>query len=102
MVSITLTRNFGSLADLVLVTKEDMREIGLLARERIVRRTMAGQDASGSQFKAYVPRYAKQKHEALGTSQVNLQVSGNMLNHITITEIEVTPDVARVRLGWNQ
>ena len=96
--SITLTRNFGSLADLVLVTKEDMREIGLLARERIVRRTIAGTDASGSQFKPYAPGYADQKQQALGTSNVNLQVSGNMLNHIVITE--VTED--SVTLGWTQ
>ena len=93
---VTVTRNFESLADMALVTVEDMRELGLSARERILTRTLAGQDANGSPFAAYSEGYAKQKRAALGTDRVNLQVSGNMLNDLQI--VDVTDD--SVTLGW--
>ena len=94
---INIERNFKTLTDLKLVTKEDMREVGLLARERIVARTLRGQGVDGA-FAAYAPGYAEMKRAALGTSQVNLQVSGNMLNQMTI--VDLTDD--SVTLGWNQ
>lgn len=95
---ISLSRNFPSLADLVLVTKADMREIGLLARERIVRRTRQGLAADGAPFEPYSPDYALQKAAALGIARVNLEVSGNMLNHLTIVDLTDTS----VTLGWTQ
>ena len=96
---INITRNFTSLVDLQLVTAEDMREIGLLARERIIRRTIAGTDATGAPFAPYSAGYAELKGRAVGgAGRVNLQLSGNMLNHLQI--VEVTDH--SVTLGWVQ
>lgn len=85
--SITVSRNFGPLADLKLSTRSLMREVGLLARERIVRRTIAGQDENEASFRAYSPAYAKRKAKEVGAGGVNLQLSGAMLNAITITDV---------------
>lgn len=71
---------------LELVTGSDMRDVALLMRERIVRRTLAGTDADGRAFAPYSPSYADAKRRALGSSQVNLQVSGAMLNDLTVIE----------------
>jgi hypothetical protein len=96
--TVTLSRNFPDLGQLELTTVDDMREIGLLAREQIVARTISGIDAEGMAFEPYSEGYAKQKRAALGTSSVNLQVSGNMLNHLGIVQV----DADSVTLGWNQ
>ena len=94
---IEIKRSFKPLSDLVLTTKEDMREIGLLARERIIKRTLRGESAAGGSFAPYSADYAATKRAALGTSAVNLQVSGNMLNQLTIVELTENS----VTLGWN-
>ena len=92
-----VTKNFTALANITLTDKALMREVGLLARERILRRTAAGQDSEGQAFRPYSQKYAEQKAAALGsTGGVNLQVSGGMLNAITI--VEVTDD--SVELGF--
>lgn len=96
--SITVERNFPALDSLELVTAQDMREVGLLARERIVARTISGIDAKGAPFAPYSAAYAAEKSAVLGTSAVNLQVSGNMLNHLQI--VDVTDN--SVTLGWTQ
>jgi hypothetical protein len=70
---VSITRSFPSLPDLKLVSKEDMREIGLLARERIITRTLRGQSVDGGAFAPYSAGYADLKRSALGTSQVNLR-----------------------------
>lgn len=98
---LTITRNFGRLDHLELVTKDDMKQIGLLARERIVRRTLRGIDAAGLPFRAYAARYAKQKAAALGAGPVNLQVSGAMLDDLTIVDVGGWPDPF-VELGWTK
>lgn len=98
MVSVTVKRSFR-LDSIDFVKPEDMREIGLLARERIVRRTRQGQGPNGA-LKPLSAGYAKQKAKALGTAKPDLTVSGNMLNDITVTEVSVTPEEARVRLGF--
>ena len=90
---VIITRNFGPLDELELTTSELMREVGLLARERILRRTAAGMDAEGRPFRAYSEGYAKQK----GTTRVDLKLSGAMLNAITL--VEVTDD--SVTLGFS-
>lgn len=95
---ISITRNFESLVDLKFVTAADMREIGLLARERIIRRTIAGTDATGAPFAPYSAGYAELKGRAVGGGGVNLQLSGNMLNHLQIVEVTETS----VTLGWVQ
>lgn len=96
--TVRIARNFGPLDQLELTTAEDMRELGLLARERIIARTIAGIDADGAAFAPYSPQYAKAKAAALGSAGVNLQVSGNMLNQLQI--VNLTDDT--VTLGWNQ
>jgi hypothetical protein len=84
--SVTVRRNFKSLTALELVTKEDMREIGLLAREQIIRRTRQGIGPDGQPFAPLSPAYA-----------ADLTVSGRMLNDITITDVTDSS----VTLGWN-
>jgi hypothetical protein len=81
-----------------LVTEEDMRELGLMARELMVDRTRRGVDVNGQPFAPYSEAYAKQKRAALGSTGVNLEVSGNMLNQITIVDLEDDS----VTLGWAQ
>jgi hypothetical protein len=95
-VTVNKTR-FRLPSEIKLTTKELMTEIGLLAREMIVRRTAAGKDADGQSFQPYSAAYAKRKAEELGTSQVNLQVSGRMLNALTIVEVTETS----VTLGFS-
>jgi hypothetical protein len=102
MPQVKITRNF-SLEHLELVTAADMREIGLLAREQIVRRTMAGRDAEDAPFTPYSPAYAKAKAKALGGSgTVNLQVSGAMLNDLGVVNVQASDDKATVTLGWSK
>jgi len=87
---ITVSKNFGPLAELELTNKQLMREIGLLARERIIRRTVSGRDQHDQAFRPYSAGYAKAKAAALGAGGVNLQVSGDMLNAIQLTDITDT------------
>lgn len=97
----TLSKDYGSLADLKLTPSADvMREVGLAMREAIIRRTISGVDADGQAFAPYSKGYEKQKRKAIGGSGVNLQVSGNMLVQITIVDVTSTPDEASVTLGW--
>lgn len=85
--AVAVRKNFKPFAQLKLTTKAVMKDVGLLARERIVRRTLAGTDAAGAAFRRYSPGYARRKARELGPGGVNLQVSGDMLNAITITEL---------------
>lgn len=92
-----IKRTIPDLSREPLVTRETMREIGLLARERIIRRTIAGKDEQGQAFRPYSPEYAERKAKELGGGGVNLQVSGAMLNALTI--VDVTD--RSVTLGFN-
>lgn len=95
---VIVQRSFGSLADLKFSNVAMMREIGLLARELIIRRTMAGQDATGASFAPYSAKYAERKAKELGSADpVNLTVSGGMLRNLQIIEVTETT----VTLGWN-
>lgn len=68
-----------------------MREIGLLVRERVVRRTRAGTSATGAPFAPYSRGYAEQKAKALGGGgTVNLTVSGGMLNALQVLDVTDT------------
>ena len=84
---VTVRVNFKPLADFPLSTKELMRDVGLLARERILRRTAAGMDQADRAFAPYSAGYALQKAKELGSMGVNLQVSGAMLNAIVVTNV---------------
>jgi hypothetical protein len=84
----SVTRNFGPLDQIPLTTKAIMREVGLLARERVVRRTRQGQTTEGGRMQPYSPSYAKRKGKELGTTQPNLTVSGAMLNDIVLQNVQ--------------
>ena len=89
--TIRVTRNFGNLADIPLSTSSIIRELLLLARERVIRRTLAGQSSEEQPFQAYSPGYGRLKRKELGSGDVvNLQVSGRMLNDIVITHVSET------------
>lgn len=76
------------LAETPLTSRELMREVGLLARERIYRRTVSGRDQFDAAFAGYSAGYEERKRQELGSANpVNLQVSGDMLNAMTITEV---------------
>lgn len=64
-----------------------MREVGLLVRERIRRRTAQGISADGGPFAPYSVGYAKAKARALGPGRVNLTASGQMLNALQIVQV---------------
>lgn len=81
----TLRRNFVSLRDVKLVTREDMVAVGQLVRQRILDRTARGIDAEGKPFAPYSEGYRETKREALGTGGVvDLMVSGEMQRAITL------------------
>lgn len=95
--AVIVSRNFARLDTIRLTTKEDMHQIGLLARERIWRRTRSGQGTEGP-LAPYTPGYATAKQQAGGSSSpVNLTLSGAMLNAITVTVI----DDQTVELGFD-
>lgn len=84
---ITIEISGESLRDITFSTADLMREIGLLARETIYRRTITGVGVNRP-FRSYSPGYARWKTKNLGSaSPVNLQVSGQMLNAMQIVEV---------------
>lgn len=93
---LTVLRNFGPLTDLALLTRDDFAAVGRLARERIVRRTLQGYDEHDRPFAPYSPDYAAQKSKLGASPGVNLQLSGQMLNAIT-----VEPDETGVTLSFS-
>lgn len=94
----SVSRNFGPLDQIPLTTRSIMRDVGLLARERIVRRTRAGRDTFGQPFRAYSQGYAARKGAELGTTRPNLTVSGAMLNDLAVLRV----DENHVLLGWTR
>lgn len=93
---ISVTRDFGPLDEIELLTKDDFGRVGRLARERIILRTLQGRDENDRAFAPYSPEYAKQKAKQGASGRVNLQLSGAMLQAIT-----VEPDDAGVTLGFS-
>ena len=81
-----LVRNrVGNLRGVVQTTTADMKDLGLLARERILLRTRQGKDADGAKFAPYSPAYAEQRSkEGLSRANVTLELSGQMLNSIQV------------------
>lgn len=77
-----------NLTRMKLSDRKLMREIGLFARQQVIRRTIAGKDEDGGAFRAYSPRYRARKAQELGGGGVNLQVSGQMLNAIAIVDVD--------------
>jgi len=87
---VQVTKTFGSLADLRLTDAALMREVGLLARERLIRRTIAGRDQDDQPFAPYSAAYAGLRRKEQLSTNVNLQVSGQMLNAIRIVAVTDT------------
>lgn len=96
-VRVTVVTTGRPLASLPLSSRQLMKEVGLLARERIVRRTVLGIDENDQPFAPYSPGYALRKAQEIGSASVNLQLSGAMLNAITITDLTDK----RVTLGFS-
>jgi hypothetical protein len=87
---VTVSKNF-TLSAIEFSNRALMREIGLLVRERVVRRTRSGIAATGARFAPYSAGYALQKAKALrGSGTVNLTVSGDMLNKLVLSEVTET------------
>ena len=75
--SVTVSRNVESLFRLKFSDRRLIREILLLLRERIIRRTLSGRDEDEAGFAPYSPRYKK------AGQRVTLQDTGEMLQGIT-------------------
>lgn len=84
-------------AELPLSSVDLMREIGLLARERILLRVAAGESTDGTPFQPYSAAYAVRKAKEVGNGPVNLQLSGRMLQGLVITDVTEN----RVTLGFS-
>lgn len=95
--AVVVTIKGQRLSEVKLSTQDLMREVGLLARERILRRTASGLDQNESPFQPYSAAYAIQKGVYLGQGGVNLQVSGAMLGAIIITDVTEN----KVTLGFS-
>lgn len=86
-VRVSVVKTGRPLSDIRFSSRDLMKEVGLLARERVIRRTVSGIDQHDQRFAPYSAAYAKRKALELGSAAVNLQVSGSMLNALTITEL---------------
>lgn len=91
---VSVSRNFGPLDQLQLLTREDWGRVGRLARERLVTRTLTGRDEHDKAFAPYSRGYAAVKAAQGASGRVDLQLSGEMLRGIT-----VSPDETGVTLG---
>lgn len=93
--SVTVTRSFGDLRELVPSGPTLMQEIGDFATRQIRQRTEQGRDYAGGSFVPLSRGYAKQKQKALGNTRADLTVSGRMLNDmgpvaVTDTTVEIS------------
>jgi len=101
--AIRVRRSFGRLADIPLVTRDTMQDVGEIVRLRILDRTAQGFDVDGLPFVPYSPGYAAAKAAERfgllgGTLHVDLTLSGRMLDEMgvqNVTERTVT-------LGWTR
>jgi hypothetical protein len=96
-VGVTVTRNFGPLEAVPLVTRSDWARVGRLVRDRIIERTLSGREVSGAAFAPYSAGYRRAKAAAGAGSTVNLMLSGEMLRAIT-----VEPDDDGVTLAFSR
>lgn len=84
MLAVSVEKNFGSLADEKLLTREDWAATGRLARESIIRHTTAGTDEDGKPFAPYAKSYAQRRRKEGLSERVSLQLSGGMLQAIGV------------------
>lgn len=79
------TGKFEPLTKAIQWQQKDWQLIGEFIRNRIRTRTAQGVDGQNQPFAPYSQRYAKERLAAgLEVSPVNLLVSGDMLNAITV------------------
>lgn len=88
MSSVNVTVTGEPFAETAFSSEDLMRELGLLARERILLRTIGGTDANDRPFTPYSATYAIRKAKEVGAGSVNLQLSGGMLGAMTITHVD--------------
>jgi hypothetical protein len=81
-----LVRNrVGDLASNVRTTTADMKDLGLLARERILARTALGKDFKGNAFQPLSQSYLQQRSkQGLRRARTSLELSGEMLRGIQV------------------
>lgn len=90
--TVKVTKNFNSLqAEMPLLTADDMRQVGLAAREMMLRRTRSGIDQFGRPFAPYSESYRRAR-AAMGkpAGRVNLELSGAMLGDLQVTDVTPT------------
>lgn len=85
--SVTVTRDFGDLRELLPGGESLMQEIGDFAVQQIRTRTESGVDHHGIAFVPLSAAYAKQKQKAVGHSRADLTVSGRMLNDMGVVAV---------------
>lgn len=81
----------ASRAAVLDIRKVVLEEVADAIRE-IVRRTESGRDINGRRFVRYTKEYRKFKIRTTGSGQVNLRLSGQMLDSIT-SKVEVRSTV---------
>jgi len=99
MASVSLHKSWRvDLAKMPIIDRSVMEMVGREVREVIARRTLAGRDAEGRDFEPYSAGYAERKSEAVGTTRVDLSVSGEMLGAMQVVEITDR----KVVIGWRR
>ena len=86
--AITIRKNTVDLSNVRFVSREDMAAVGQLVRQRILERTARGVDAKGNPFAPSSPEYRDLKREQLGSSGVDLTISGEMLRAMVVEATE--------------
>jgi RNA-binding protein YlmH len=76
-----------------LLTPAILEKIGEIIRDKIIERTLRGEDFRGRQFIDYSPQYAKRKKKLTGSDKVNLKLSGGMLDDFYV-RVDVNPEYA--------
>ena len=75
-----------------------MEMVGREVRDVIRARTLSGKDVEGAAFEPYSEGYAKRTTEGVGTTRVDLYVSGEMLDNLAIVDVTNR----KVVLGWRR
>jgi hypothetical protein len=91
---VKLTGDLGTFKNVKLTTRQRLKTGGLQLCDQIRERTRNGTSADGVRFIRYSEAYAKRK--GVGTNDVDLTVSGELLDQLTVTEV----DPNSIVLGW--
>lgn len=88
--SVTVTRGFGDLRNILPAGPTLMQEIGDFVVRRIRSRTEQAVSVDGTAFAPLSKGYAKAKQKALGHTRPDLTVSGRMLNDMGVVAVTET------------